>query len=170
MPFFGWPTFECGFWYTMTLLSFPMLVATMTSFPFHLAIPVTDLAAAEHFYVEVLGCATGRRSDQWIDLDLFGHQLVCHTVAAQRSAELEGTNPVDGHDVPVPHFGVILDMPTWTDLRDRLLGRGVEFVIDPYIRFADDVGEQATMFLLDPSGSELEFKGFADIGGELFRT
>ena len=154
----------------MTLLSFPMLVATMTSFPFHLAIPVTDLAAAEHFYVEVLGCATGRRSDQWIDLDLFGHQLVCHTVAAYRSAELEGTNPVDGHDVPVPHFGVILDMPTWTDLRDRLLERGVRFVIDPYIRFADEVGEQATMFLLDPSGNALEFKGFADIGGELFRT
>ena len=154
----------------MTLLSFPMLVATMTSFPFHLAIPVTDLAAAEHFYVEVLGCATGRRSDQWIGLDLFGHQLVCHKVAESGSAELEGTNPVDGHDVPVPHFGVILDMPTWTDLRDRLLGRGVQFVIDPYIRFAGEVGEQATMFLLDPSGNALEFKGFADIEGELFRT
>ena len=149
---------------------FRWLVATMTSFPFHLAIPVTNLAAAEHFYVEVLGCATGRRSDQWIDLDLFGHQLVCHTVAAHRSAELEGTNPVDGHDVPVPHFGVILDMPTWTDLRDRLLGRGVQFLIDPYIRFAGEVGEQATMFLLDPSGNALEFKGFADIEGELFRT
>ena len=154
----------------MPLLSFRMLVATMTSFPFHLAIPVTDLAAAEHFYVEVLGCATGRRSDHWIDLNLFGHQLVCHRVAASGSAQIEETNPVDGHDVPVPHFGVILDMPTWTDLRDRLLGRGVQFVIDPYIRFADEVGEQATMFLLDPSGNALEFKGFADIEGELFRT
>ena len=142
----------------------------MALFPFHLAIPVTDLAAAEHFYVQVLGCATGRRSDQWIDLNLFGHQLVCHTVAANGSSRSRGDNPVDGHDVPVPHFGVVLDMPTWTDLRDRLIAHNVQFVIEPYIRFAGEVGEQATMFLLDPCGNALEFKGFADIEGELFKS
>ena len=146
------------------------MAETMALFPFHLAIPVTDLAAAEHFYVQVLGCATGRRSDQWIDLNLFGHQLVCHTVAANTSSQLRGDNPVDGHDVPVPHFGVVLDMPTWADLRDRLIAYDVHFVIEPYIRFAGEVGEQATMFLYDPSGNALEFKGFADIEGELFKS
>ena len=146
------------------------MAETMALFPFHLAIPVTDLAAAEHFYVQVLGCATGRRSDQWIDLNLFGHQLVCHTVAANTSSQPRGDNPVDGHDVPVPHFGVVLDMPTWADLRDRLIAYDVHFVIEPYIRFAGEVGEQATMFLYDPSGNALEFKGFADIEGELFKS
>ena len=148
----------------------PTMAETMASFPFHLAIPGTDLAAAEHFYVQVLGCATGRRSDQWIDLELFGHQLVCHTVAANGSSQPRSDNPVDGHDVPVPHFGVVLDMPTWADLRDRLIAHNVQFVIEPYIRFAGEVGEQATMFLLDPSGNALEFKGFADIEGELFKS
>ena len=146
------------------------MAETMALFPFHLAIPVTDLATAENFYVQVLGCAIGRRSDQWIDLNLFGHQLVCHTVAANTSSQPRGDKPVDGHDVPVPHFGVVLDMPTWTDLRDGLIAHNVHFVIEPYIRFAGEVGEQATMFLYDPSGNALEFKGFACIEGELFKS
>ena len=138
--------------------------------PFHLAIPVYDLVAAERFYVDVLGCATGRRSGVWIDFNLFGHQLVCHTVDAPAESQPGAGNAVDGHDVPVPHFGVVLDIPTWTRLRDRLLDLKVQFVIEPYIRFAGEVGEQATMFLLDPCGNALEFKGFADIEGELFKA
>ena len=138
--------------------------------PFHLAIPVYDLVAAERFYVDVLGCATGRRSGEWIDFNLFGHQLVCHTVDAPAESQPRAGNAVDGHDVPVPHFGVVLDIPTWTCLRDRLLDLKVQFVIEPYIRFAGEVGEQATMFLLDPCGNALEFKGFADIEGELFKA
>ena len=138
--------------------------------PFHLAIPVYDLVAAERFYVDVLGCATGRRCGEWIDFNLFGHQLVCHTVDAPAESQPRAGNAVDGHDVPVPHFGVVLDIPTWTRLRDRLLDLKVQFVIEPYIRFAGEVGEQATMFLLDPCGNALEFKGFADIEGELFKA
>ena len=138
--------------------------------PFHLAIPVYDLVAAERFYVDVLGCATGRRCGEWIDFNLFGHQLVCHTVDAPAESHPRAGNVVDGHDVPVPHFGVVLDIPTWTRLRDRLLDLKVQFVIEPYIRFAGEVGEQATMFLLDPCGNALEFKGFADIEGELFKA
>ena len=138
--------------------------------PFHLAIPVYDLAAAERFYVDVLGCATGRRCGEWIDFNLFGHQLVRHTVDALVESQPRAGNVVDGHDVPVPHFGVVLDIPTWTCLRDRLLDLKVQFVIEPYIRFAGEVGEQATMFLLDPCGNALEFKGFADIEGELFKA
>ena len=138
--------------------------------PFHLAIPVSDLAAAEHFYCEVLGCAIGRRSTQWIDFNLFGHQLVCHQVDTTDQARPADANPVDGHDVPIPHFGVVLDIPAWSALRDRLLAAKVKFVIEPYIRFAGEVGEQATMFLLDPCGNALEFKAFADIEGELFKT
>ena len=138
--------------------------------PFHLAIPVYDLVAAERFYVDVLGCATGRRCGEWIDFNLFGHQLVCHTVDAPAESQPRAGNAVDGHDVPVPHFGVVLDIPTWTCLRDRLLDLKVQFVIEPYIRFAGEVGEQATMFLLDPCGNALEFKGFADIEGELFKA
>ena len=138
--------------------------------PFHFAIPVVDLLAAEQFYRETLGCSIGRRSDQWIDFNLFGHQLVCHQVASSAAVGAVDANPVDGHDVPVPHFGVVLDIPTWTRLRDRLLGLDVEFVIEPHIRFAGEVGEQATMFLLDPCGNALEFKAFADIEGELFKA
>jgi len=143
---------------------------SLAASPFHLAIPVYDLAAAERFYVEVLGCATGRRSAQWIDFNLFGHQLVCHTVDEPAQSRTTAGNPVDGHEVPVPHFGVVLDIPTWMRLRDRLLKLNVQFVIEPYIRFAGEIGEQATMFLLDPSGNALEFKGFADIEGELFKV
>jgi extradiol dioxygenase family protein len=138
--------------------------------PFHLAIPVADLLAAEQFYRETLGCSIGRRSDQWIDFNLFGHQLVCHQVASSAAVGAVDANPVDGHDVPVPHFGVVLDIPMWMRLRDRLLGLDVEFVIEPHIRFAGEVGEQATMFLLDPCGNALEFKAFADIEGELFKA
>ena len=141
----------------------------MTLMPFHLAIAVSNLAAAERFYVDVLGCALGRRSEQWIDFNLFGHQLVCHQGATSAAIRPTEANPVDGHEVPVPHFGVVLEIPAWKDLRDRLLRLEVEFVVEPYVRFAGEVGEQATMFLLDPCGNAIEFKAFADVEGELFK-
>ena len=127
--------------------------------PFHLAFPVDDLAAARRFYGGLLGCPEGRSSDTWIDFDLFGHQVVAHLAPARADA---GHNPVDGHDVPVPHFGVVLGLEEWKALRDRLVGAGVEFIIEPYVRFAGEVGEQATMFFTDPAGNALEFKAFAD--------
>jgi extradiol dioxygenase family protein len=132
--------------------------------PFHIAFPVDDLAAARRFYGEILGCPEGRSSeDEWIDFDLFGHQIVAHKVdrPAGRSAS---TNPVDGHDVPVPHFGVVLDLPRWKALAERLEAAGVKFVIAPYVRFEGEVGEQATMFFHDPAGNALEFKAFKDFG------
>jgi extradiol dioxygenase family protein len=127
--------------------------------PFHLAFPVHDLAATRQFYVEVLGCGVGRSSDRWIDFDLHGHQVVAHL-----STEPPGkaANPVDGHGVPVPHFGVVLEWEAWHAFAERLRRHGVTFVIEPYIRFAGKPGEQATMFLLDPSGNALEFKSFKD--------
>lgn len=136
--------------------------------PFHLAIPVHDLAAARAFYGGVLGCAEGRSAERWIDFDLFGHQLVCHRVDGARAAALAGDNPVDGHDVPVPHFGVVLELSDWQALATRLRAADTSFVIEPHVRFAGQPGEQATLFLLDPSGNALEFKGFADIGAQLF--
>ena len=136
--------------------------------PFHLAIPVHELAAARAFYGGVLGCAEGRSTEHWIDFDLFGHQLVCHLVDGARAVSLAGDNPVDGHDVPVPHFGVVLELPDWQALATRLRAAGMSFVIEPHVRFAGQPGEQATLFLLDPSGNALEFKGFADIGAQLF--
>lgn len=136
--------------------------------PFHLAIPVHDLAAARGFYGGVLGCPEGRSAAQWVDFDLYGHQLVCHVVDGARPAPVAGANPVDGHDVPVPHFGVVLEMPAWQALADRLRAAGTTFVIEPHVRFAGQPGEQATLFLLDPSGNALEFKAFADIAGQLF--
>ena len=135
--------------------------------PFHLAIPVSDLGLAEAFYCDVLGCGTGRRSERWVDLDLFGHQLVLHQIDDGRAAA--PTNPVDGDDVPVPHFGVVLDMSAWEALAERLTDAGIDFVIAPRIRFAGEVGEQATMFFRDPSGNALEFKSFAD-PAQLFAT
>lgn len=128
--------------------------------PFHLAFPVHDLAAARAFYGDALGCREGRSSDQWIDFDLYGHQIVAHLSATARPAE--ATNPVDGHDVPVPHFGVVLTMPDWETLAKRVADAGIAFGIEPQIRFKGQVGEQATMFFRDPSGNALEFKAFAD--------
>jgi uncharacterized protein len=132
----------------------------MTLRPFHLAFPVDDLAKARAFYVGVMGCAEGRSSDHWIDFNLFGHQIVAHLDPASVGARSH--NPVDGHEVPVPHFGVVLTMEAWSALADRLRAGGTQFVIEPYIRFKGEVGEQATMFFHDPSGNALEFKAFAD--------
>lgn len=126
--------------------------------PFHLAFPVKDLEATRHFYQTVLGCAIGRTADTWIDFNLFGHQLTAHLCPA--AFESLPTNPVDGKHVPVQHWGVILTMPQWQDFADRLQQQSVEFVIEPYLRFQGEVGEQATLFLLDPSGNALEFKAF----------
>lgn len=130
--------------------------------PFHLAFPVDDLVAAKEFYGGIMGLAEGRSSDTWIDYNLFGHQIVAHLADTDRTKNTH--NPVDGHDVPVPHFGVILELPDWELLRDRLIERKVKFIIEPYKRFEGEVGEQATMFFLDPSGNALEFKAFADAG------
>ena len=127
--------------------------------PFHLAFAVHDLAAARVFYGSVLGCPEGRSSDAWIDFDLYGHQIVTHLSPSARDTL---SNPVDGHDVPVPHFGVVLTMDQWRTLAARLEAAGIAFDIAPYIRFEGQIGEQATMFFRDPSGNALEFKGFAD--------
>jgi extradiol dioxygenase family protein len=126
---------------------------------FHLAFPVDDLAAARRFYGETLGCPEGRSADHWVDFDLFGHQIVAHLVH-ERSTR--ATNPVDGDDVPVPHFGLLLRPDEWRRLADRLQAAEVEFVIEPHTRFAGEPGEQSTMFVLDPAGNALEFKAFAD--------
>lgn len=128
--------------------------------PFHLAFPVHDLAVARSFYRDILGCGEGRSSDHWIDFDFFGHQIVAHLSADAKAVTI--TNPVDGHDVPVPHFGVVLTMPQWEDLAARVMAAGIPFGIAPHIRFKGQPGEQATMFFLDPSGNALEFKAFAD--------
>ncbi|MFM8541864.1 MAG: VOC family protein [Chakrabartia sp.] len=128
--------------------------------PFHLAFPVHDLAAARAFYGDVLGCGEGRNSDQWIDFDFYGHQIVAHLDPAAKPVAT--SNPVDGHDVPVPHFGVVLTMDQWEGLATRLQAAGIRFGIEPHIRFKGQPGEQATMFFLDPSGNALEFKAFAD--------
>jgi uncharacterized protein len=127
---------------------------------FHLAFPVHDLAAARDFYGGVLGCPEGRSSEHWIDFDLFGHQIVAHL--KPNSAGVEASNPVDDRDVPVPHFGAILTPAQFEELAERVKGAGVEFVIEPYVRFKGERGEQSTMFFLDPSGNALEFKAFAD--------
>jgi extradiol dioxygenase family protein len=129
--------------------------------PFHLAFPVHDLAAARAFYGDLLGCPEGRSSPDWVDFNFYGHQIVAHlapgeTGAVQRSA-------VDGHGVPVRHFGIVLPMPEWERAAERLKAHGIEFVIEPYVRFKGEVGEQATMFFHDPSGNALELKAFGDI-------
>lgn len=139
----------------------------MSQRPFHLAFPVHDLAAAREFYGGLLGCREGRSSDHWIDFDLYGHQIVAHLDPGMTPRPIH--NPVDGHAVPVPHFGVVLTMPQWEALAARLKAAGVRFGIEPYIRFKGQVGEQATMFFTDPSGNALEFKAFAD-DGQLFAT
>lgn len=127
---------------------------------FHLAFPVNDLDAARDFYGGVLGCAEGRSSDRWIDFDLYGHQIVAHL--ADAGAGVKAENHVDADHVPVPHFGIVMKMDDWKDLADKLRSKGVEFIIEPKVRFAGEVGEQATMFFLDPSGNALEFKAFND--------
>ena len=129
--------------------------------PFHLAFPFTDLAAARRFYGELLGCPEGRSSDTWVDFDLHGHQIVAHL--APDEAGHRATGSVDGDHVPVRHFGLILPMPEWQALADRLRAAGVHFVIEPHVRFKGQVGEQATMFFLDPCGNALEFKAFEDM-------
>jgi extradiol dioxygenase family protein len=133
--------------------------------PFHIAFAVDDLDAARHFYGTVLGCAEGRSAEQWIDFDLFGHQIVAHRkpAAAPRNSMGFQSNPVDGHDVPIPHFGVVLTQTQWKQLAERLAAAGVQFVIEPYTRFEGQLGEQSTMFFLDPAGNALEFKAFADL-------
>ncbi|MFY8075493.1 MAG: VOC family protein [Sphingorhabdus lacus] len=128
--------------------------------PFHLAFPVHDLAAARHFYGEILGCDEGRSSDHWVDFNFYGHQLVAHLDPAARSVSTH--NPVDGKEVPVPHFGVVLTMTQWEELARRVDAAGIAFGIAPHVRFKGEIGEQATMFFYDPSGNALEFKAFGD--------
>jgi len=134
--------------------------------PFHLALPITSVAAARAFYGELLGCPEGRSADAWIDFDFHGHQLSLHV----REAGLAdaGTTTVDGKEVPLPHFGLVLELAPWRELADRLRAAGVEFVIEPYTRFAGEPGEQATMFFRDPFGNALEVKAFADLRRGMF--
>jgi uncharacterized protein len=130
--------------------------------PFHLAIPVNDIARARKFYTKVLNCQEGRSTEMWIDFDFYGHQLVVHLDPDHLGPSI--ANAVDGHSVPVPHFGVVLEWDVWQNLAEKMQNVGTDFVIEPYIRFRGEVGEQATMFFLDPSGNALEFKAFKDIG------
>ena len=130
--------------------------------PFHVAVPVYDLEEARQFYVDHFDCEIGRTSDHWVDLNLFGHQFVLHLKPKEEKSG-NHFNPVDGHEVPVPHYGVVLDWETWEILAEKLRAKQVKFQIEPYIRFQGEVGEQATMFLFDPSGNALEFKAFKDL-------
>ncbi|MAP95221.1 MAG: glyoxalase [Ponticaulis sp.] len=129
--------------------------------PFHLAFPVHDLGAARAFYGDLMGCPEGRSSDEWVDFDFFGHQIVAHL--APEACGDGAANVVDGHGVPVPHFGLVLTMEDWQALADRLEAENTEFVIAPYVRFRGQPGEQATMFFRDPSGNALEIKAFSDL-------
>lgn len=131
--------------------------------PFHIAIPVHNLDECRTFYREVLECEEGRSSDHWVDFNLFGHQLVIHFKPKKEAAELHH-NPVDGHDVPVPHYGVVLPWVTFQTFAKQLRSKGIEFIIEPYVRFKGQPGEQATMFFKDPAGNALEFKAFQDMG------
>lgn len=130
--------------------------------PFHLAFPVHDLALARRFYGQTLGCPEGRSADDWVDFNFYGHQIVAHLAPGETGAAQR--NAVDGKGVPVRHFGIVLPMAEWEALAARLQAQGTEFLIEPYIRFKGEPGEQATMFFLDPSGNALEIKAFADIG------
>lgn len=134
--------------------------------PFHLAFPVRDVAEARAFYRDLLGCGEGRSAQDWIDFDFYGHQIVAHRVERRADA---GANPVDGHAVPVPHFGVVLTLADWQALADRLVAAGVRFEIEPHVRFRGEPGEQATMFFRDPSGNAIEMKAFASLDA-LFAT
>lgn len=135
----------------------------MSLTPFHIAFPVDHLERARHFYGTIIGCPEGRSSAEWIDFDLFGHQIVAHLKPSNGPGETPHHNAVDGHAVPVPHFGVVLTMERWQGLADRLQAANVKFEIEPHIRFKGQVGEQATMFFYDPAGNALEFKAFADM-------
>ena len=137
------------------------LMSQTTIPPFHLAFPVRDLAEARTFYGELLGCPEGRSSNEWIDFNFFGHQIVTHLAPDECGSTV--TNNVDDHNVPVRHFGAVLDMNVWEALAEKLKAAGTKFVIEPYVRFKGEVGEQATMFFLDPSGNALEFKSFKNI-------
>ena len=130
--------------------------------PFHLAIPVNDIPNNRKFYRDTLGCAEGRSSDHWVDFNFFGHQLVIH-LKEKEASENRDSNPVDGKDVPVPHFGVVLDMDTFRLLSEKIKKHNIPFIIEPYVRFEGEAGEQATMFFNDPSGNALEFKAFKNI-------
>lgn len=126
--------------------------------PFHLAVPVSDLDQTRAFYRDVLGFSEGRSSDRWVDFDFYGHQFVIHLSEAVQ--QKGSSNPVDGHEVPVPHYGVVLSWRDWESLAKKLKDESIDFIIEPYVRFEGEVGEQATMFFLDPSGNALEFKAF----------
>jgi extradiol dioxygenase family protein len=132
--------------------------------PFHIAVPVYDLEEARKFYREVLGCCEGRSSEIWTDFNLYGHQFVIHLKPRPAEKAEHHFNPVDGHDVPVPHYGVVLEWDDFNQLETRLRKHHIKFVIEPYIRFKGLPGEQATMFFFDPSGNALEFKSFKDLG------
>lgn len=134
--------------------------------PFHLAFPVTDLEITKDFYTNILHCQIGRSSNEWIDFNLYGHQVVAHLVDNSNHVS---ANQVDGDEVPASHFGVILELSQWEELRDRLLNCGIQFIIEPKIRFRGEAGEQATMFFLDPCGNALEFKAFKD-DNQIFAT
>jgi extradiol dioxygenase family protein len=140
--------------------------------PFHIAVQVRSIDEARQFYGGVLGCNEGRSAPHWVDFNLYGHQFVCHLNPAlgDKGRISSHYNPVDGQGVPVPHCGVVLEMPEWQSLAERLKRHGVSFVIEPYTRFEGEPGEQATMFLLDPTGNALEFKSFRNIAAQLFAT
>ncbi len=130
--------------------------------PFHLAIPVFDVELARKFYREVLECKEGRSDKNWVDFDFFGHQLVIH-YKPPKEGKKDHCNPVDGHDVPIPHFGIVLKWERWEQLATDLKKKDISFIIEPYVRFKGEVGEQGTMFFYDPCGNALEFKAFRDI-------
>jgi extradiol dioxygenase family protein len=138
--------------------------------PFHLAIQVRDIAEARDFYLNIMGCTEGRSDQKWVDFNFYGHQLVCHLNPALKKEKKVTAikNPVDGHGVPVPHFGVVLEMPDWEILAGKLRECGVKFEIEPYVRFKGKAGEQATMFFYDPSGNAIEIKAFKNISAQLF--
>ncbi|WP_396918503.1 VOC family protein [Mycolicibacterium sp.] len=138
--------------------------AVMQRPPFHLAIPVGDIHVAREFYGNTLGFPRGRSAEKWTDWNVHGHQVVTHEVEGGSGTPVSGTNPVDGHHVPVPHFGLVLSVDEFHALGERIRAAGTEFVIEPYVRFAGEPGEQWTMFFLDPSGNALEFKAFRDLG------
>ena len=138
-----------------------MRTSTSAMPPFHLAFPVHDIAVARRFYGEVLGCSEGRSSPDWVDFNFYGHQIVAHL--APNECGHKQSSAVDGHDVPVRHFGVVLSMDQWHEMAEKLASIGTAFVIEPYIRFKGEVGEQATMFFLDPSGNAIELKAFANL-------